>query len=100
VRINNLQVKDPTLVFHMKWTTPNVLKTVDGKTEYNLQIYKQAGTHIAYDITIMPPSKQQIAQPLANPLRTPAKATPGTSVQFTSPSLVKDTLLTVTFVGS
>jgi hypothetical protein len=100
VRINNLQVKDPTLVFHMKWTTPNVLKTVDGKTEYNLHIYKQAGTHIAYNITIMPPSKQQIAQPLANPLRTPAKATPGTSVQFTSPSLVKDTLLTVTFVGS
>jgi hypothetical protein len=73
---------------------------VDGKTQYNLQIYKQAGTHIAYDITIVPPSKQRIALPLANPLRTPAKATPGTSVRFTSPSLTKDTLLTVTFAGS
>ena len=74
--------------------------TVDGKTQYNLHLYKQAGTHITYNITIMPPSKQQIALPLTDPLRTPAKATPGTSVQFTSPSLVKDTMLTVTFVGS
>jgi hypothetical protein len=100
VRINVMQVGGQPLIFHMKWKTPNVLKNVDGKTEYNLQIYKQAGTHIAYDITIIPPSKQQIALPLTNPLRTPAKATPGTSVQFTSPSLTKDTLLTVTFVGS
>ena len=100
VRINLMQVGGQSLIFHMKWKTPNVLKTVDGKTQYNLHIYKQAGTHITYNITIMPPSKQQIALPLTDPLRTPAKATPGTSVQFTSPSLVKDTMLTVTFVGS
>lgn len=99
-RINNMQVGDHDITFHMKWMTPNVLKSTDGKMQYNLEIYKQAGTHITYDITIIPPSKQQIAQPLTNPLRTPAKATPGSSVQFTSPSLVKDTLLTVTFVGS
>jgi len=99
-RINNLQVSSQSLIFHMKWITPHVLKTVDGKTQYNLQIYKQAGTHITYDITIVPPSKQRIALPLTNPLRTPAKATPGTSVQFTSPSLTKDTLLTITFAGS
>jgi hypothetical protein len=98
-RINNMQVDGQTLIFHMMWTAPNVLKTVDGKTQYNLQIYKQAGTHIAYDITIIPPSMRQIALPLTNPLRTPAGATPGASVQFISPSLVKDTLLTVTFVG-
>jgi hypothetical protein len=94
-----MQVDGQTLIFHMMWTAPNVLKTVDGKTQYNLQIYKQAGTHIAYDITIIPPSMRQIALPLTNPLRTPAGATPGASVQFISPSLVKDTLLTVTFVG-
>ncbi|HKT39385.1 MAG TPA: DUF4012 domain-containing protein, partial [Ktedonobacterales bacterium] len=99
-RINNMQVGDPTLVFHLKWMTPNVLKSVDGKMQYNLEIYKQAGTHITYDIKIIPPSKQQIALPLATPLRTPDKTTAGTSAQFTSPSLVKDTLLTVTFVGS
>jgi hypothetical protein len=98
-RINNMQVGDPTLILHMKWKTPNVLKSVDGKMQYNLHIYKQAGTHITYDIKIMPPSKQQIALPLANPLRTPANATPGTSVAFTSPSLVQDTMLMVTFVG-
>jgi hypothetical protein len=83
VRINNMQVAGERLIFHMQWKTPNVLKTVDGKTQYNLRIYKQAGTHLAYNITILPPGK----------------ATPGTSVQFTTPSLAKDTTLAATFVG-
>jgi hypothetical protein len=100
VRINNMQVGGDSIIFHLNWMTPNVLKSVDGKTQYSLAIYRQAGTHISYDIKIVPPSGQQIALPLTDPLRTSDVATPGTSAEFTSPSLVKDILLKVAFVGS
>jgi hypothetical protein len=100
VRFNNMQVGTDSVTLRMQWTTPNVLKKAsDGSLQYNLQIYKQAGSHIAYDITIVPPKGQTIAQPIKDPLRTPKGVTPGMSVQFTSPSLIADTLLTVTFTG-
>lgn len=98
-RINNMQVGTDSVIFHMKWTTPNVLKTVDGKKQYNLRIYKQAGSHIAYDIKIIPPTGAQVLQPLVSPLKTPTGVTPGTFAEFTSPSLVKDILLTAIFIG-
>jgi hypothetical protein len=98
--INGMQVDKDTLIFHMKWKTPNVLKTVNNTTQYNLHLYKQAGSHITYDIIIKPPSKSQIAQPLTSLFKTPAKATPGTAAEFTSPLLDKDELLTLTFTGS
>ncbi|MGE5335545.1 MAG: DUF4012 domain-containing protein [Nitrososphaerota archaeon] len=98
-RINNMQVGTDNVTFHMKWMTPKVMKTVDGKLQYNLQIYRQAGTHIAYNIRIIPPPGQTIVPPLVSPLKTPNGMTAGTAAEFTSPSLIKDTLLTVTFTG-
>ena len=101
VRFNNMQVGTDTVTLRMQWTTPNVLtKGADGSLQYNLQLYKQAGSHIAYDITIVPPTGKQIVQPLTNPMRTPKGGTAGVSAQFTSPALVADTMLTVTFRGS
>ena len=101
VRFNNMQVGTDYATLHMQWTTPNVLKKAsDGSLQYDLQIYKQAGSHISYEITITPPKGKQIAQPLANPLRAPKGGAAGASAQFTSPSLIADTLLTVTFSGS
>lgn len=99
-RINNWIVGSDSIIFKLKWITPKVLQSAGDKTTYTLQLYKQAGSHIAYDIKIMPPSKSQIAQPLTNPLKTPAQAQAGSSAEFTSPSLTKDTVLTVTFTGS
>lgn len=99
-RINSMQVGTDTLIFNLTWETPNVLKTVDGKQQYTLQLYKQAGSHISYDIVILPPTGSQITQPVATPLRMTSKAIPGVAAEFTSPSMVKDTTLTVTFSGS
>ena len=101
VRFNNMQVGTNSATLHMQWTTPNVLKKgADGSLQYNMQLYKQAGSHIAYDITIIPPKGQKIVPPLTNPLRTPKGGAATASAQFTSPSLVSDTLLTVTFARS
>lgn len=99
VRIFNMQTSpDTELIIHVKWTTPNVLKSVNGNQQYTLLLYKQASSHINYDITIKPPRKSQIVQPLPAPLKA-ATATSG-AAQFTINSLTKDTVLTVTFTGS
>lgn len=98
-RIFSMQTSpDTELILHMKWTTPNVLKSVDGKQQYKLLLYRQASSHIAYDITIKPPSNSQIVQPLPAPLKT-ATATSG-AAHFTIDSLPKDAVLTVSFAGS
>ncbi len=97
--INSMQVQKDTLIFHMKWKTPNVLKTVNGTSNttctlqtggqpYLLRYHHQA-------------AEQEPDRPAADgAFKTPAKATPGTAAEFTSPLLDKDTLLTVTFTGS
>lgn len=99
IRIQNLQ-RGQTVVLHFKWTSPKVLHTVNGVQEYHLQLYRQAGNHISYDITIKPPAKSQITQPLPAPFKTPAKTAPGTAAVFSIPTLTKDTLLTISFNGS
>ena len=99
LRLNSMQVGIDTVIVHMKWISHKVLQSVDGKLEYKLLLYRQAGSHTSYDITITPPSKYQIVQPMALPLRTPVKANAGSAAEFTSPSLIKDNTLTLTFVG-
>lgn len=99
-RINNMQVDLDTIVFEMKWMTPKVLKKVNGGMQYNLHLYKQAGSHINFDIKIIPPSKQQIVQPLAAPLKTPAHMAAGAAAEYIVNALDKDIMLTVTFTGS
>jgi hypothetical protein len=99
IRIQNLQ-RGQTVVLHFKWMAPKALQTVNGTEEYSLQLYRQAGNHISYTITIRPPAKSQIAQPLPTPFKTPAKTTPGTAAVYSIPTLTKDTLLTISFNGS
>lgn len=99
VRIENLQ-RGQTVILHFKWTTPKALQSVNGTLRYQLQLYRQAGNHVGYTITIKPPAKSTIALPLAAPLTTPAKTTAGTAAQFTIPVLLKDTLLSLSFTGS
>jgi hypothetical protein len=98
-RLNSMQVGTDTAIFHMKWSTPNVLKTVNGQKHYNLHLYRQAGNHINYDIKIIPPGTSQIAQPLTSPLTTPQGAKAGSAAEFIIPLLTKDTMLTATFTG-
>lgn len=98
-RINSMQVETDTVIFHLRWTTPNVLKTANGVVQYNLHLFRQAGSHISYDIKIIPPTNKLIAQPLTAPLKTPTGTTAGTVAEFISASLEKDTMLTVTFTG-
>ncbi|HEU5349003.1 MAG TPA: DUF4012 domain-containing protein, partial [Ktedonobacterales bacterium] len=99
VRIQNMQ-RGQTVVLHFKWTAPKVVQTVNGTQQYRLQLYRQAGNHISYDITIKAPEKSAIAQPLPSPFKTPAKAPPGTAAEFTIPMLAKDTLLTLSLTNS
>ncbi len=98
LRIQNLQ-RGQTVVLHFKWMAPKVLETVNGKQEYRLQLYRQAGNRIGFDIIIKLPAKSQIALPLQAPFKTPAKATRGAAAEFSIPVLPKDTQLTLTFTG-
>ena len=99
VRIQDLQ-RGQTVILHFKWTTPKALQTVNGTQRYQLQLYRQAGNRVGYTITIKPPAKSAIAQPLPAPFKTPAKTAAGTAAQFTIPVLLKDTRLTLSFTGS
>ncbi|MGE5333061.1 MAG: hypothetical protein ACM3N4_00040, partial [Nitrososphaerota archaeon] len=94
VRIQDMQ-RGQTVVLHVTWTTPAVLQTVNGTRQYQLQLYRQAGNHIRYAITIKPPAKSQITLPLPSPFTTPAQTTPGTAAAFSVPVLLKDTRLTL-----
>ena len=99
VRIQDLQ-RGQTVILHFKWTTPKALQTVNGAQRYQLQLYRQAGNRVGYTITIKPPAKSTIAQPLPAPFKTPAKTEAGTAAQFTIPVLLKDTRLALSFTGS
>ena len=97
-RIQNLQ-RGQTVVLHFKWTTPKALQTINGGRTYTLQLYRQAGNHVGYTITIKPPAGSKIALPLTSPLRTPTNVTPGSAAVATIPLLAKDTALKLSFTG-
>lgn len=98
VRIQNLQ-RGQTVVLHFKWTTPQALRTANGARQYTLQLYRQAGNHVGYTITIKPPAGSKIALPLSSPFRTPSNVTPGTAAIATIPLLTKDTALKLAFTS-
>lgn len=100
LRINTMQIGGEDIILHMHWTVPNVLKSVNGALQYNLHLYRQASSHVSYDIKIIPPSKYKIAQPLTAPFTTPKGATAGGEAEFINPLLIKDTMLTLTFTRS
>ncbi|HET8906994.1 MAG TPA: DUF4012 domain-containing protein [Ktedonobacterales bacterium] len=100
LRINTMQVGGEDIILHMHWTVPNVLKSVNGTLQYNLHLYRQASSHVSYDIKIIPPGKYKIAQPLAAPFTTPKGTTAGNVAEFTNPLLIKDMMLTLTFTRS
>jgi Protein of unknown function (DUF4012) len=100
VRVSNFHAgTNSKVVLHMKWMSPNVLKTVNGVTQYTLHLYKQAGSHITYNIIITPPSQARVMQPLPALFKTPANATPGSAAEYAVKSLPTDMLLTLSFSG-
>ena len=88
-----------TVVLNFTWTTPKVLQAANGSLHYQLQLFRQAGNRVSYDITIKPPEKMVVAQPLPSPFKTPAKAAPGSAAEFAVPVLLKDTQLMLSFTG-
>jgi hypothetical protein len=88
------------VVLHMRWMAPGVLKQMNGTLQYNLHLYRQASSHISYDIKLTPPSRYKIAQPLTAPFTLPKGATAGSVAEYINQLLIKDTMLTLTFTGS
>jgi hypothetical protein len=98
IRIQGL-LRGQTAVLRFRWVTPHALQATSpsGVQDYRLQLYRQAGNHIAYAITIIPPPGSQIVQPLPDPLKTPTQATPGTRAAFRIALLTQDMTLTLSF---
>jgi hypothetical protein len=88
-----------TVVLNFTWTTPKVLQAANGSLHYQLQLYRQVGNRISYDITIKPPEKMVVTQPLSSLFKTPAKAAPGSAAEFAIPVLLKDAQLMLSFTG-
>ena len=62
-----MQVGIDTVIVHMKWISHKVLQSVDGKLEYKLLLYRQAGSHIFIrHHRLRRPASSQIVQPMAS----------------------------------